>query len=181
MTITNVSTTYLKATATEIALLIADPTGYTKMEVTATKNCGTAYTQTFSAPFTATANLLLLSPDSIRLNPTFFGLTELDNGVYKVTVKIFEISPAQTILISNCALVDIDVTCQVAAMLHNLIGEYEDKTLTEKPSIIAHVLHYALVNGSNCGCNCAEMCQVYDALIDILTNIDPKLLADCGC
>lgn len=180
MIITNIDTTYLKATATEIAALITTPSNFSKMEVTASINCGTPIVKTLLAPFTATADLLLISTDGIRLNPSFFGLTELSNGIYKVSVKLFEVSPLQTILIANCALVDIDLSCQVATLLHNIIGEYEDK-LSEQPSIIAHVLHYSLVNGSNCGCNCDEMCNNYSYLVNILTNIDPQLLADCGC
>lgn len=180
MIITNVSTDYIQVTSGEIKVLIAIPSDYSKIEVTASQDCGTSITKTLNNPFVATTDLALLGIDSIKITPHFFGLTTIPSGIFKVSVKIFVISPLQTILIANCAFVDIDVACKVAALLHNIIGEYEDKT-AEKPSIIAHVLHYSLVNGSNCGCNCDEMCKNYSGLVDILTNIDPKLIADCGC
>lgn len=178
MTIINVDTSYIKVTSAEIAALIATPGSYTKIEVKGTLSCGNEFSQILTNPFVATANLLLLGSDSIRINPAFFGLIALSNGVYKVSVKIFTASTNQ--FFSNCALVDIDLACKVAALLHNILADYEHN-LEEKPSSLAHLLHYSLINGSNCGCNCDDMCKNYNALIDILTNIDPTLLADCGC
>lgn len=178
MKITNVGTSYIKATSDEIAALISDPSPYTKLEITATLNCGNILTQNLSSPFTDTATILLLDPDSIRFNPSFFGLTAIANGIYRVSIKFF--STDGTIFISNCGFVDIDLSCQVASLLHNIIGEYQDKS-AESPASIAHILHYSLVNGNNCGCNCDEMCKNYAALLDILSTIDPQLIADCGC
>lgn len=185
MIITNVSTTYLKLTAIEIAALITTPSDYTKIEVTANINCciSPVFTQTLSYPFTDTENLLLLSTDSLRLNPAFFGmgLTSISSNIYSISVKLFKTD--ENILIANCAFIDplSDISCKVAALLHNIISEYEDKTLTEKPSLLAHILHYSLINGSNCGCNCDELCKNYIALLELLSNVNPELLADCGC
>lgn len=178
MIITNVSSTYLSITSDEITAIQAAPNDYTKVEITGSINCGTPITKTLLHPFNATADISLMLQNILQINPSFFGLTELANGVVKISLKIFD--DTGSTFITNCALVDIDLACKVAALLHNILAEYESK-LEERPSSIAHLLHYSLVNGSNCGCNCADMCKNYDALIDILTNIDPTLLADCGC
>lgn len=184
MIIANAHDAYLSITAPEITAIANGASSYTKIEVTASINCGTAYTQNITnVPLVPETTILITADDgSIRINPIFFGgITQLVNGVYKISIKIFQSAPVtETILIANCTLVDMDLNCKVSALLHNIIGEYEDK-LAEKPSSLAHLLHYSLVNGSNCGCNCDEMCKNYDALIDILTNIDPQLLADCNC
>lgn len=173
--------TYLVFSCPELAALILNPPGYTKIEVKATLNCGTEYSQTLPYPFTSTPNLALIGADGVQIFPGFFGgAAVFATGVYSIKVKIFLAVGGNT-LIANCAFIDADNTsCKVASTLHNILGEYEDRS-EEKPSTLIHLLHYSLVNGSNCGCNCDEMCKNYQALVDLLNNIDPQLKADCGC
>lgn len=51
----------------------------------------------------------------------------------------------------------------------------------------AILLHYGLTQGSNCGCNCDDLCTVYNQLLTILSVLDGTLQsgtntdADCGC
>ena len=119
-----------------------------------------------------------LQDDSLFIKPQFFGIDKLIDGVYKFEIKI---SKTQSFTIeTNCAFIDIETKCKVAATLQNIKKESETKGI-EKCSTIIHLLHYALINGSNCGCNCDEMCKVYKELYRLLNNIDPQIVNDCGC
>lgn len=117
-------------------------------------------------------NILYINPQYFSNNSVFV------DGVYNITIK-FNTTTGYT-RISNCYFVDVTTRCKVASLLQNIIKENSDSN-TEKVSTIAHLLQFSLVNGSNCGCNCQEMCDVFTALQDILSNIDTKLLNDCGC
>lgn len=120
-----------------------------------------------------------LGGDGLYITPGLFNLTELMDGIYKITIKIIKDDNSYS-LETSCAFIDITTKCQVASVLHNLLQESKVAG-TEKVSTAVHLLHYALVNGSNCGCNCEELCQVYTELYGLLSNIDPQITNDCGC
>ena len=117
--------------------------------------------------------------DGILISPSFFEETLLTDGVYKVTLKFLR-EDNSYVLETNCAFVDIETKCQVAAVLQNILKESLVKG-SEKVSTVIHLLHYGLVNGSNCGCNCVELCQVYRELVALLESVDPNITNDCGC
>ena len=183
MTITNMGT-YLLLESSYISEVIATPLNYIKLEVIGNINCCATgcgqlnTTITFNYPFTTTTNLEL-NTVGLKVFPAFFGLTSFIDGVYRISVKRFE-ENVGTIFIENCLFIDVTIKCKVAALLKEIIEENKVKT-GEKKSTIAHLLHYALVNGSNCGCNCAEMCDVYKELVALLDTINPEIFTDCGC
>lgn len=183
MTITNMGS-YLLLESAQITDVIANPSDYEKLEITGDINCctsgcgGTVNTVTFPNPFTTTSSLQLVAP-GIKVFPPFFGLTEFTDGVYKLSVKFFR-EDEDTLFQENCIFVDITLKCKVAALLKNLIEESKSNN-TEKISTIAHLLHYALFNGSGCACNCEEMCKVYAELISVLDSVNPQIFVDCGC
>lgn len=124
-----------------------------------------------------------LSSDGILVKPSFFNLSSFTDGIYSFEVKVSEAGGHVTE--SNCAFVDIETKCRVASVLQNIKKETEGSQF-EKSSSMIHLLHYALVNGSNCGCNCAELCAVYRELFVmlgdfILLNSNSSLINNCGC
>lgn len=125
-----------------------------------------------------TTNVYVL-PDGIYISPEFFSLTSLMDGIYKISIK-FKAADNSYIQETNCAFVDVTVKCKVASVLQNILKESKVSGLEESSTII-HILHYALTNGSNCGCNCEELCKVYTELVTLLNNIDPQITNDCGC
>lgn len=116
----------------------------------------------------------------LYITPEFFNVEKLQNGIYKFTLKFNKEDESGYVEVQNCAFIDIDLACKVASVLHNVLKESKDKS-SEQCSTTIHMLHYALINGSNCGCNCEELCQVYKGLIELLNTIDPQLMNDCGC
>lgn len=136
------------------------------------------YTEIFFG-FSSILTHVFLGSDGLYVNPLLFGINSFIDGVYKFNIKINKVSPTGYIMESNCTFIDVTTKCKVAALLHNI--KAESMKTGEKPSTVAHLLHYALVNGSNCGCNCDELCKVYNELYNILTNVNPQLISDCGC
>lgn len=121
-----------------------------------------------------------LGTDGLYVPSTFFSMEEYENGIYHFGVKIYKADGASFIYEENCAFIDIDIKCKVAALLNKIVKE-ANNTTDEKVSTVAHMLHYGLVNGSNCGCNCSQMCEVYRELISIINSADPSIYTDCGC
>lgn len=160
-------------------------TGYTKVEITGIincceDNCGESNTTlTIETPQSEDEDKADLNGDQIDIYPEFFGLTEFIDGIYKFTVKLFK-ENGDVIIESNCFFVDITTKCKVASLLDCLLKDIEKNT-PEKISVNAHILHYALVNGSNCGCNCDEMCEIYRELVLLLANVNPQITNNCGC
>ena len=118
--------------------------------------------------------------NKIKIFPGFFGLTEFIDGIYKFSIKRYQ--PGEgTVIESNCLFIDMTLKCKVATLLGYIIEENKTRDSEEKIATIAHLLHYSLVNGSNCGCNCEEMCEVFRELNALLVNVDPTITNDCGC
>lgn len=174
---------YLKAV--EISAFLDNIDDYTGITVIATLTCGTPITQMYDTTdaIDITKKFYVINDDIegkvIVVTPQLFnGATKFVDGIYRFDVK-FSTTEGYT-YISNCSFVDITIACKVAATMQNIIKENQLKT-TERISTIIHMLHYSLVNGSDCGCNCDEMCEVYTGLLNLLSDIDPQILNDCGC
>ena len=188
MTITLVDD-YLLIESEAISEVIATPSDYLKLEVSGNINCCTSNcaeqvtTVTFDNPFTTTTKLELTGT-GLKVFPAFFGLTSFIDGIYRFEIKRYPdplTGVSDTLYEQNCIFVDVTFKCKVASQLKYIIAENKNKGDTEKVATIIHLLHYALVNGSNCGCNCAEMCEVFKELNTILNTINPQISSDCGC
>lgn len=128
---------------------------------------------TLSKEFTTDGrNKVFIGADSLFISASLFGETTLVDGVYEVGVKTTKIS-GDFIMESSCAFIDILTKCEVATHL---------REVSKKDSIdtLIHMMHYALINGSNCGCNCQELCKIYSELHKALYNKYIKI-GDCGC
>ena len=98
------------------------------------------------------------------------GTTVFPDGVYKVVVTQIEDGGAPITTESNCFFMDCSTSCEVAKYVKNLLKTPAD--------VEAHLLHFGLVNGSNCNCNCDELCSLYSKLYNILNNTETCL---CNC
>lgn len=170
---------YIKIEDPALLTYLANVLLHTGVTIEATKNCEAPIKQTLNTVdvMDNTKNFYI-SMGVLYVKPAFFGLPTYTDGVYSFKLR-FEKSTGFT-FISSCIFVDVTYKCKVAALLQNILEENECET-REKTSTIAHLLHYALFNGSQCGCNCPELCEIFKALTDILNNVDPKITNDCGC
>lgn len=117
-----------------------------------------------------------LAGNSLFLRADLFDESDLKDGVYKVDLKLSK--EDSHITESNCAFIDITVACQVANKLKDLLDSSSKKN-KEPVATMIHLLHYAITNGSNCGCNCDDLCKGYKELACLLDNT--KITTDCGC
>ena len=189
MTITHLPLTdELALSSDEIDTFISsiESSPYSSIVITGTKTCSTEVEQEYTveeiqAPTEDFKYTIDVENSRLLVKPTFFGITDYLDGIYHLDVKLVKVDDAGYIQFSNCLFVDITYKCKVAANLKNIILENKNLQDNEKVSSIIHILHYSLVNGSNCDCNCAEMCIVFNELTNLLTNINPQILQDCGC
>lgn len=127
------------------------------------------------AGFGTTIAAFYFGADGLYILPSFFSMLELVDGIYKFDVKIYKTD--SNTLETNCAFVDITIKCKVASVLDGIMKESKNAGI-EQCSTIIHILHYALVNGSNCGCNCEELCTIFRELFALLNS---TITTDCGC
>ena len=162
----------------EIQAMIADQGAFLQLKIDGTINCcPTVYTQTQALPLVSNP-YFVFSADGIEVKPAFFNVvvpTSIIDGVYTFIVKPF-IDLNNYSYEENCAFMDITFKCKVAKYIDDLSKIAEDGAVATN----VHILHYALVNGSNCGCNCTAMCDTFKQLYDILKPITPQLQG-CGC
>lgn len=168
---TNVTLTYSNNT------LIIDGIPANFDLVGATYGAATPYQLALASYGSATEINAFLGSDGLYLTPKFFNLDSIIDGIYKITLK-YNKADNSYVEETNCSFVDITIKCKVANSLNLLLQESNDSNLEKLGSTI-HLLHYALVNGSNCGCNCTELCQCYAALIDLLNNVPQTDNCDC--
>lgn len=181
MTITYlVDQNLIKVEAPEITTFVADIDNYSTVTTTGNK-CGSGNTV---IPYDTTEILNVNSQvyiigNILYIRPTFFGSSVFVDNIYKFSIK-FTLEGGGYTLIENCIFIDITYKCKVAAYLKNIIEENADVNDNEKISTIIHLLHYSLVNGSNCGCNCSQLCEVFNELKLLLLNTKPEN-TNCGC
>lgn len=117
---------------------------------------------------------IFFNGDSLYINPSFFDLGAYKNGIYSIEVTILKENNSYSID-KNCFFMDIDLKCKVAETLKNIT----DVSTTTSTNL--HLMHYALVNGSNCACSCEDLCKLYKEFVTMLSKADPKIQEDCDC
>lgn len=161
-----------------IQTMIANQDEFYKVKIDATINCcPQLYSQTRFLPLQPNS-YFAFSASGIEVKPAFFNVVspnKIIDGVYHFNVKIFTTEDNYHYE-ENCTFIDLTIKCKVATYLDALNDKGEDGEIATN----VHILHYALVNGSNCGCNCTDMCNVYKQLYDILKPVTPQLQS-CGC
>lgn len=162
----------------EISAMVANMSNYNRVKVAAKVNCcPQTYVQELALPLVDTTMIAIVG-STIEVKPIFFAFTSTDgviDGVYTFEVKLF-LNNNTFIYQENCSFIDINYRCLVANSLKDLLSKSEDGMCATN----IHVLHYALINGSNCGCNCDEMCKVFNQLKKLIGPITLQTTG-CGC
>jgi len=96
-----------------------------------------------------------ITHQGIILYPDFFLTEVLSNGIYSIDVILTTVNGVE-ITESNCLFVDCGLDCLLTEKASTLKDDNEKKDLL--------LLHYALLAGSNCGCNCDELVELYKQL-----------------
>jgi hypothetical protein len=115
-------------------------------------------------------NSLLFTGTSMLVSPSFFSLLNYVDGVYSFTLT-YTTESGDIITETNCFFLDCVTACNVSTKLQSLMTQ--DKTATN-----FFLLHYTLTEGSNCGCNCTELCEIFTKLCNELNSSDT---CNCGC
>lgn len=180
---------FLRVSDVEVARFILYKSDYTSVTVTTSINDGTVYVQTYGVSgIEDIAHKFFINDCDLYITPSMYDLTEFIDGIYNIKVSFNKINGY--ILISTCVFIDITFKCRVAAFLKALSKLTLDPT-ADKTASLVYLLHYALVNGSNCGCNCVELITIFNELKNILdqnpiiddvfTHGTPNSITDCGC
>lgn len=127
------------------------------------------YKELFS--FNETRTEIILNQD-LYISPFLFELPSFTDGVYKFKVRITKKDGSWTEE-TNCFFLDINTKCKVSRFIEGIIEKKEEANNI-------HLAHYALINASNCGCNCEELCELYKYLLKLLDN-NTSNIKDCGC
>ena len=116
-------------------------------------------------------NNLFFTANSMVMSPQYFGGNEFVDGIYSVELT-FTTESGNIITEKNCFFLDCKTACEVSTKLKELqkIKEVENATNI-------FLLHYTLTEGSNCGCNCSELCELFRKLC-LELNSSSCL---CGC
>ena len=124
-----------------------------KLEMTIKINC-------CGSDFTVELNSNDLISGSYTLEPSYFGFEEfLPNGVYQVSLQGFYGTESNTTSVQGdlaCKFHNCDLKCQVIEHL----GENKDSE--------AHLYLYLLDHMDACPCQCDNMCEVYNLLLNEL-------------
>lgn len=113
----------------------------------------------------------LILNEALYISPFLLENTEFKDGIYQVKLKFKKLN-GSWIEESNAFFLDVDTKCKVSRFIEGL----KEK---EVVSTTIHIAHYGLVNSSNCGCNYAEMCELYKYLLKTLDN--NVKTEDCDC
>ena len=118
----------------------------------------------------------ILSGSSLYLTPGIINMPSFTDGVIGLRLR-FYLPNEGWVEEQQCFFNDVTIKCKVAKYSKELLSG--DVKTSER----IHILHYSLVNSSNCGdCNCANMCEMYNTLQALLAN-NPQITneEDCGC
>ena len=114
---------------------------------------------------------MFFNSNFMYIDPSFFSLDNFIDGVYSFTLT-FNTENNTIITESNCFFFDCETKCKVSTKLEELLNC--NKTATN-----IFLLHYTLTEGGNCGCNCEELCTIFNKLCSELgTN---ESCTNCGC
>lgn len=115
-------------------------------------------------------NNVFFSGTDIYITSSFFGLTNFQDAVYSFTLRYT--TNGNIITESTCFFFDCETACRVSTRIKELMN-------CNKGATNIFLLHYTLIEGSNCGCNCDELCEIFTKLCQELGESDS--CSNCGC
>jgi len=114
---------------------------------------------------------MFFNSNMMYIAPSFFSSEQFTDGVYSFSITL--ISKDQVITTeSNCFFFDCKTGCEVSTKIKELEEASNPKNATN-----IFLLHYTLTEGSNCGCNCDELCEIFRKLCNNLNSTSCL----CGC
>lgn len=127
--------------------------------------------------FPLSTSEITINDGVLTINNSFFSTTPLPlkDGIYHIKI-IFE-EGENFHIYKNCAFIDCNTQCLVSYVTGKSLksGEVD----VEDKAVVINMLYYALQHGSNCGCNCEELQDIYNKLKKELSdNINTD---SCGC
>lgn len=120
-------------------------------------------------------NTSFIIGESLYIKPQFFNLPSIMDGVYKIKL-IATSTRGSWVSDENCGFIDCETKCKVATYVDKILSEDKE---TKDEAINITMTHYALINASNCGCNCKELCDLYFSLYESVNN--KKVVNECNC
>lgn len=135
---------------------------------------GTSLPFKYSANTSSDSDVFADSEGNLYISSELFGLDKFKDGIYKIKVRTEKKDDTWT-EDEGCIFIDIDTKCKVAKKIEDILKKDEDAT-------DIHMAHYALINGSNCGCNCNDLCELFKYINKVLGNpIETTNSDDCDC
>jgi len=112
---------------------------------------------------------LFISGESLYISPAIIDslLPSFTDGIYTVDITYVK-NNNSTIVETSCLFLDCTIKCKVAAKIDTL-----------KTDTTLHIIYFALLEASNCSCQCDKMCKLYEQLLSELGII--LNTTDCGC
>jgi hypothetical protein len=148
-----------------LSYTISNPDNYSKIKFKITLNCCTC----FEFDVLQDTGAWVLETDSYLIDvPTGtitikeFAVSTFTDGIYKIDMTIFD-DEGTGVLDENCVFFDCLTKCLVGAEIDKLLATDLKNIDTE-----IHMIHWGLTTASTCGCNCDEMCELYNRLIALL-------------
>lgn len=109
---------------------------------------------------------------SLLLSPLFYGMgNTFQDGVFTIELT-YTTASGNIITEKNCFFLDCVTACTVSTKIKEL-----EQASNEKNATNIFLLHYTLTEGSNCGCNCSELCEIFTKLCNNLNSSSCL----CGC
>lgn len=108
-----------------------------------------------------------LEGNTFILNSEFFE-DELVDSIYTIEITLYE-DNGSSYGDTGCLFVDCTTKCRVYEKIKEMTDDQEKTQLLME--------HYSLTVGSNCSCDCDNLCEIYNSLMSKLEGIE----SDCGC
>lgn len=134
--------------------LAAVPTNFSPEKIVYTYTGGIETTEYFISSLSNKNTVASSINSGLIINPQIMDDILFEDGIYTIKTEVIS-DNGSTITETNCIFVDCTTKCKIADVLPNLNNN-------EKIEVL--MLHYSLVNATNCSCNCKELCDVYTQL-----------------
>lgn len=131
--------------------------------------------KTYSLPLVPNEEIEFIDDDLVIKDKFFLG-SIIEDGIYHI--KLILKKGDEFLVDKNCAFIDCRISCLLSEITSRSLKTYEKLSESEEV-ILLNMLLYSLKEGSNCGCNCNELQEIFNKLIkEINININTN---ECGC
>lgn len=142
---------------------IADPASYVDIDVQIFFNSTTdSTTETYSSTNLITDSTPVSTSGGLEyINPSFFGSTIFEQGVYHILIVLTSESQIETS--EGCLFVEDTIACD--------INEYRlTSTIDLNKRLNVGIDYYMLTKSQSCTCGCDNLVEIYNNLITTIAN-----------